>query len=87
MWDLGDPARPTPLGDPARADTRSVRDVACAPDGRTLAGGGEDHAVRLWNVTDPAHAAFGDPWPATWTRSPRSRSRPAATPWPPRATT
>jgi WD40 repeat protein len=29
--------------------------VAFAPDGHTLATGSDDHTVRLWNVTDPAH--------------------------------
>ena len=30
--------------------TRSVRSVAFAPDGETLASGSDDHEIRLWDV-------------------------------------
>jgi WD40 repeat protein len=36
--------------------------VAFSPDGHTLASGGTDATVRLWNLTDPAHPApLGQP--------------------------
>ncbi|MBW0010577.1 MAG: TIR domain-containing protein, partial [Pseudonocardiales bacterium] len=42
--------------------TDSVRAVVFSPDRRTLATGGDDHRVRLWNVTDPTHPTpFGPP--------------------------
>jgi WD40 repeat protein len=74
LWNLTDPAHPTPLGQPLTGHTGTVRSLAFSPDGHTLAAGSEDDSVigaasgigddivRLWNLSDPAHAAaLGQP--------------------------
>ena len=55
LWNVADPAHPTPLGQPLTGHTNAVSSVVFSPDGHTLASGSADHTVRLWNVTDPAH--------------------------------
>jgi WD40 repeat protein len=63
LWDISDPSRPV-RGATARTAKRGlgagvgeVYAVVFSPDGRSLVSGNGDHAVILWDVTDPAHPA------------------------------
>ncbi len=60
-----EPHRPGPrhpIGQPLTGPTNSVYSVAFSPDGHTLAAGSDDGTIRLWNLTDPAHASqIGQP--------------------------
>jgi WD40 repeat protein len=50
LWDVTDPARPRPLGQPLTGSTAAVYSVAFSPGGHTLASGSADGTIRLWNL-------------------------------------
>jgi WD40 repeat protein len=50
LWDVADPARPRPRGQPLTGSTAAVFSVTFSPDRRTLAAGSTDGTTRLWNL-------------------------------------
>jgi WD40 repeat protein len=60
LWNVANPARPSPLGAPFAA---AGWGLALSANGRILAVTTEAGTTQLWNVTDPAHpAALGPPF-------------------------
>src|SRR5690606_11504221 len=74
LWDVTNPAQPTPLGQSLTDRTTWVSPVTAAfsPDGRTLATGSDAETVRLWDVAIPAQPTpLGHPLPGhtAWVKS------------------
>ena len=60
LWDVTDPARPRPLGQPLPSGPgigapNVIQSVAFSPDGRTLASGNSIGNIQLWDIADPKH--------------------------------
>ena len=86
LWNVTNPAHPTPIGQPLTGPAAAVDSVTFSPDGHTLATGTYDDTSRLWNVTNPAHPTpIGQPLTGPDKPSSRWRSAPTGTPWPPAA--
>ena len=56
LWDLSEPQAPRRLDMRLTGHTEAVHVITFSPDGRTLATGGADGTIRLWNVAEPADA-------------------------------
>ncbi len=54
LWEVADPVRLRPLGQPLTGAAAAVGSLAFSLHGSLLASGSLDGAVRLWEVADPA---------------------------------
>jgi WD40 repeat protein len=63
LWDITNREHPIPAATALAGNTGPVvSSPAISPDGKTLAIGGQDHAIRLWDIGDPLHATpLGSP--------------------------
>ena len=50
LWNVTDPAHPTPIGRPLTVETGFVAVLAFSPDGRTLAATTDDGVATLWDL-------------------------------------
>jgi WD40 repeat protein len=55
LWKVNTFNPAEPLSTIINAHVGAVTAVAISPDGNTLASGGEDQDIILWNITDPEH--------------------------------
>jgi WD40 repeat protein len=55
LFDVTDPAAPSPLGPALSGPTKQIEEVAFAADGHFVAAASDDGTVGLWNVSDPNH--------------------------------
>ncbi|MEU9378325.1 WD40 repeat domain-containing protein [Streptomyces sp. NPDC048255] len=62
LWDVSDPWTPRPVGPPLTNATAFSGTVSFTPDGRTLAVGGREGKVWLWDLTRQDRAVpYGEP--------------------------
>lgn len=59
LWDVRDPARAVPVGEPLAGGGELVEQLAVNADGTRLAVSGDDRAVRLFDITDPRAPVTG----------------------------
>ncbi|QTE01905.1 translocation protein TolB [Streptomyces cyanogenus] len=52
LWDLADPAKPTPLGKPLSGSMSRVEEMKFSPNGRLFAIASNDGVVRIWNTAN-----------------------------------
>lgn len=54
LWNVTDPAHPTPVGQPVTSANHYVYSAVFSPDGQLLAVSSADSTVRLFDLTEPA---------------------------------
>ena len=61
LWDVTNPAHPSPVGPPLTGSAAPVQRMAFSPEGRLLAVPRVDGTIELWNVADPTHPILASP--------------------------